>query len=246
MKTIASSVGLHGVNQPADVRTVQELLNAVPHEQGGPLRALRVDGLCGRITNGAIEKLQAKHWGWGRVTTRVEPTSSTWNLLLTFEPSEPDRPVIVASPPVVPVKSTSVRFQFTQAGTFGKLIKAENFYFLVSDEANQDSRALYYLNLDNRPALPSPLKWLAVLPFPVHVLDPLGADDWACDASLVETHSPTQYETLLVLKPAAARRTTELKLVIHRNEKTSGQGRSSVIQQARFELIDSSNRARAL
>ena len=59
-------------------------------------------------------------------------------------------------------------------------------------------------NFDNRPSLPSPL----ILPFPVHVLDPLGADDWACQASLVETHSPTQYETLLVLKPAAARRST--------------------------------------
>ncbi|MEN8260716.1 MAG: hypothetical protein ABFS02_09050 [Pseudomonadota bacterium] len=57
---------------------VQKLLNAVPLAKGGPLPALTPDGLCGRLTVGAIRKFQSKNTGFvdGRVDAggRTEQT----------------------------------------------------------------------------------------------------------------------------------------------------------------------------
>src|SRR5262249_51175783 len=60
-----------GSNLPADVVTVQELLNQVPVTAGGPDPKLVVDGLVGPKTIGAIRKFQTFHFGWndGRVDT---------------------------------------------------------------------------------------------------------------------------------------------------------------------------------
>lgn len=55
---ISASVGLGGVNRPPDVRTVQELLNDVRPDRGGPVPLLVVDGLCGPLTRAAIRKFQ--------------------------------------------------------------------------------------------------------------------------------------------------------------------------------------------
>jgi hypothetical protein len=85
MRQISGSVGLRGVNRKEDVRTVQELLNLVPHAEGEPLEELDEDGICGRKTNGAIEKLQARKWGWKRVTTKVSQGDVTLLLLLTYD-----------------------------------------------------------------------------------------------------------------------------------------------------------------
>jgi hypothetical protein len=52
-RTISGSVGRMGKNLPADVTTVQELLNNVPADSGGPVPLLAVDGLAGPNTNSA-------------------------------------------------------------------------------------------------------------------------------------------------------------------------------------------------
>lgn len=60
-KTISASVGKKGKNKPADVKIVQELLNKFT-KQGG-FSKLKVDGLTGPKTEGAIGGFQKKHMG---------------------------------------------------------------------------------------------------------------------------------------------------------------------------------------
>lgn len=56
--TLSGSVGSGGMNRSDDVRKVQEALNRVPPEKGGPVPPLVVDGLCGPKTTAAIWKFQ--------------------------------------------------------------------------------------------------------------------------------------------------------------------------------------------
>jgi peptidoglycan hydrolase-like protein with peptidoglycan-binding domain len=60
-------------NTPVDVRAIQELLNGVPPEQGGPSPKLTVDGKCGPQTQKAIQQFQLKHFGWKLADGRVDP-----------------------------------------------------------------------------------------------------------------------------------------------------------------------------
>ncbi|HYG39771.1 MAG TPA: caspase family protein [Cytophagales bacterium] len=57
-QTISASVGKGGVNNPADVRMIQELLNQIPENDGGPAVPLDTDGLIGKKTIRAIEDYQ--------------------------------------------------------------------------------------------------------------------------------------------------------------------------------------------
>jgi hypothetical protein len=70
-KNITAAVGLRGTNMPADVATVQYLLNCVPVSHGGPARELDIDGFAGVITIQAIKGFQEAQFGWsdGRVDT---------------------------------------------------------------------------------------------------------------------------------------------------------------------------------
>jgi len=75
---ITASVGrLGGANRPGDVRTVQELLNRVPHAAGGPYPLLAVDSVCGIRTVDAIQKFQVQQLGWGKADGRVDPNGPT-------------------------------------------------------------------------------------------------------------------------------------------------------------------------
>lgn len=80
--SIAGSVGVGGRNAPADVRTVQQLLNDVPPDQGGPSPKLAVDGLAGPLTNAAIAKFQKKQLGFS--DGRVDPGGPTIKRLNQF------------------------------------------------------------------------------------------------------------------------------------------------------------------
>src|SRR5262245_65668725 len=55
---IKQSVGEKGVNQPADVKAVQAMLNKVPPNAGGPAKDLQVAGQVGRQTNEATRRVQ--------------------------------------------------------------------------------------------------------------------------------------------------------------------------------------------
>lgn len=58
---LSASVGEKGANRSDDVRTIQRLLNGVEASEGGPVDALVVDGICGRLTKGAILRFQRQH-----------------------------------------------------------------------------------------------------------------------------------------------------------------------------------------
>jgi peptidoglycan hydrolase-like protein with peptidoglycan-binding domain len=57
---IAGSVGVGGANRRADVKTVQQLLNALSPLEGGPNFLLAEDGLVGPKTRDAISKYQSQ------------------------------------------------------------------------------------------------------------------------------------------------------------------------------------------
>ena len=59
-RPIGSSVGAGGINAKADTLMVQQLLNSVPREEGGPDLLLAEDGLIGPRTQAAINKFQKK------------------------------------------------------------------------------------------------------------------------------------------------------------------------------------------
>lgn len=183
MRTITASVGLRGFNRKDDVRTVQDLLNLVPHADGGPLKRLDVDGICGRLTNGAIEKLQAHEWGWMRVDTRVDRDGPTWKVLLGYDKPAP----VVAPPKPAAPKIVSTRFMVMMAIKPGAEINTngENLYFQVIDEKNQSQQAVYHFGSANTPP-PTPIPWSISIPPIVTTPMPLGAADWAGTGILYE------------------------------------------------------------
>jgi peptidoglycan hydrolase-like protein with peptidoglycan-binding domain len=80
---INASVGLGGSNRHADVTLVQKLLNAVPSAKGGPLPALKVDGLCGPKTCGAIRQFQTTN-KVAFADGRIDPGQKTEQALLAL------------------------------------------------------------------------------------------------------------------------------------------------------------------
>lgn len=92
LKRIQAAVGFGGRNLPADVMTVQYLLNCVPAVQGGPIRELAVDGIAGPITMAAIRKFQLAMFG--RADGRIDPGRDTLATLLPYDPL-PNEPVML-------------------------------------------------------------------------------------------------------------------------------------------------------
>lgn len=80
---INASVGLGGSNRQADVTLVQKLLNAVPSAKGGPVPALKVDGLCGPKTCGAIRQFQTTS-KLAFADGRIDPGQKTEQALLAL------------------------------------------------------------------------------------------------------------------------------------------------------------------
>jgi hypothetical protein len=90
-KMITSGVGRGGRNfPPADVMTVQYLLNCVPAGQGGPSPELVVDGAVGPKTIAAIEKFQRALGGF--CDGRVDPGGNTLRALQGRDPY-PHQPI---------------------------------------------------------------------------------------------------------------------------------------------------------
>lgn len=201
MRNISSSVGLRGVNQRDNVRTVQELLNLVPHSDGGPMIKLATDGICGRKTNGAIEKLQAHEWGWKRVTTRVDPNSPTWKLLLTYD--KPAKPTALPVPkPPEPQKALGTRFMVMMAAKPGQQLNAnaENFYFQIIDQSDQTQKAIYFFGNAKVPP-PNPTPWSITIPPIVTTPQPIGVADWAGTAIFYEKSKGGNTTTEIYVSP---------------------------------------------
>ena len=96
-KHIGASVGRGGVNRPADVTIIQNLLNKVAPTSGGPSARLMVDGLCGAKTNEAIRKFQIRHFGPGGADGRVDPAGRTLAKLNDFDDDALDVPILTTS-----------------------------------------------------------------------------------------------------------------------------------------------------
>ncbi|MCZ6837631.1 MAG: hypothetical protein O7G85_17805 [Planctomycetota bacterium] len=73
---IKGSVGKKGKNNPADVKTIQDLLNG--HTKNGGFRKLQSDGLVGKKTIGAIEAFQKNSMGFKKADGRVDPGKMTF------------------------------------------------------------------------------------------------------------------------------------------------------------------------
>jgi hypothetical protein len=69
------SVGRMGVNRADDVRAIQGALSQAPVTQGGAMPPLKIDGICGPVTVGAIQHFQLRHFG--RSDQRVDPNGPT-------------------------------------------------------------------------------------------------------------------------------------------------------------------------
>jgi hypothetical protein len=91
MVSIGSSVGLNGINLPADVVEIQEALNRIPAVQGGADPQLVVDGLSGPMTRGAIRTFQSKQFPGMPADSRVDPKQRTIakiNEILATQPAQ--------------------------------------------------------------------------------------------------------------------------------------------------------------
>jgi hypothetical protein len=84
-RTIFASVGANGQNLNPDVINVQELLNKVPPEEGGPLVKLKVDGLAWDKTISAIRKFQKEYLLHKWPDSRVDPHGKTLDALNSFD-----------------------------------------------------------------------------------------------------------------------------------------------------------------
>jgi len=73
---ISASVGAGGANLRNDVVAIQSLLNSVSSASGGPATPLKVDGIVGPLTIGAIRRFQsANHLAV--VDGRIDPGGQT-------------------------------------------------------------------------------------------------------------------------------------------------------------------------
>jgi peptidoglycan hydrolase-like protein with peptidoglycan-binding domain len=135
-KDISASVGrLGGVNRPADVKTVQQLLNNVPAHSGGPVPSLDPDGKCGPKTIAAIQNFQLKHFGWKGADGRVDPNGPTHTLLNIFDaPAIPVPPAVTPQPQANPTSTKFVIHRMGSATSFDT--RDENLFFQVFDMTN--------------------------------------------------------------------------------------------------------------
>jgi peptidoglycan hydrolase-like protein with peptidoglycan-binding domain len=79
-RPIGHSVGAGGINAKADTLAVQQLLNSVPREEGGPDLLLAEDGLIGPKTQAAINKFQKKVLS--KPDGRIDPGGPTIKALI--------------------------------------------------------------------------------------------------------------------------------------------------------------------
>lgn len=88
-REISQSVGRRGVNVIIDVMTVEELLNGVSPENGGPATDLEVDGQSNHELELAIHRFQLKQFGWSGADARVDPGHQTIRRLNELQEGPP-------------------------------------------------------------------------------------------------------------------------------------------------------------
>lgn len=101
-RTISDTVGIGCKNLRPDVQTVQELLNQVPADQGGPNPPLVPDGGWGTNTQKALQIFQLKQFGWPGADGKAFPNGETMTALNKFD-SSGGTPSQLPGLPTVPV-----------------------------------------------------------------------------------------------------------------------------------------------
>jgi peptidoglycan hydrolase-like protein with peptidoglycan-binding domain len=87
LEKLKSSVGVGGVNDIQDVTAVQDLLNRVPVQFGGPKTKLKVDGKFNSITLQAIQDFQTHQFG--NADGVIKPSHYTLQKLAKFAQALP-------------------------------------------------------------------------------------------------------------------------------------------------------------
>jgi hypothetical protein len=124
---ISASVGERGVNLPADVMHVQQLLNGISPGQGGPQPALKVDGIVGPFTLRAISRFQSRNLGFS--DGRVDPGGRTITEL--EQRAEVDTSVDALKPAAKPA---------TPANSAGNSVMAQSIRRAIATSVIPDAR----------------------------------------------------------------------------------------------------------
>lgn len=88
---IQSVVGGPASARSDDTLIVQQMLNAIPVSAGGPAAVLRLDGICGPKTRGAISGFQSRNLGFS--DGRVDPGGRTIQALVSMIQDSPAIPL---------------------------------------------------------------------------------------------------------------------------------------------------------
>lgn len=161
-RSISAPVGINSPNYSSDVKTIQELINKVPPNEGGltPDKKLVVDGACGPKTRDAIQKFQLKHFGWSGADGKVEPNRQTLAKLNTFDKSPGgSAPPPPPPPPKPQSKSKQFLLQFVNKGNvIGVMMKDR---YLLATLVPTQEQAIYWLGTATPPP-PIPTKFEGV------------------------------------------------------------------------------------
>ena len=110
---IWSAVGLGMPNNPSDVIIVQQMLNNVAVDEGGPMSPLDVDGAMSQELTRAIRNFQRIQLEAHEVDGKVKPGGSTMEALCGF-----NRGMFGPTPfPIVPLLARSTVLQCPHGGT---------------------------------------------------------------------------------------------------------------------------------
>jgi peptidoglycan hydrolase-like protein with peptidoglycan-binding domain len=90
-RPIKSTVGGFANAPTDDTLIVQQMLNAIPAASGGPVVALKVDGICGPKTRAAISRFQSRNLGFS--DGRVDPGGKTIRVLVDMIQDSPAIPL---------------------------------------------------------------------------------------------------------------------------------------------------------
>ena len=143
-KTITASVGrMGGTNRPADVRTVQHLLNKVPPDSGGPVLPLIPDAFCGPKTIHAIQTFQLHHFGWSGADGKVNPDGETLKKLNEFDSTTEVPPTTERTAISFGIRQVEMDHITASDGLF------KFKFFQIVDAANQVT-AFYTQRLDSK------------------------------------------------------------------------------------------------
>lgn len=132
-KAITSTVGEGGANIPADVATIQYLLNCVPISDGGPLRELEINGFAGVATVEAINRFQKARFG--RANGRVDPAQSGEGTLAELKKYDP----LPFSAPVVPPNFRPLNAQSMDPSKMNKSIEGGGIRYQLYGELRDPS-----------------------------------------------------------------------------------------------------------